>query len=169
MTTRAMGWDRPRFQLQGAQATITIDLLFKEQLKQRGIDMDILLYIFLLHFASTALSSHAPGTPQPPDSPESSGSGGRIPLFVESREVHIIVDFLDTPETVEFSFDDELMENPQEDPELGKYQLDRDVEDAELGASNSSFDSGEQLGNDYHLDYDLSRDPQIDLDDSSFK
>ena len=40
---------------------------------------------------------------------------------------------------MEFSTNDELMEDPQEDPELGEHQPDHDVEDVEPGTSDSSL------------------------------
>jgi len=72
----------------------------------------------------------------------------------------------DTQEVVELSYNYELMKDPEEDPEkdpkedpeLGEHQVDHDVEDAELGVSDSSFYSGEELGDESDPDYDPSRD-----------
>ena len=43
---------------------------------------------------------------------------------------------------MELSSDDELMEDPEQDSEQEKHQVDHDVGDVELGASDSSFDLG---------------------------
>ena len=42
MITENPGWDGPRFQIQGAWATITLELMLQEEFEQRGITMEIL-------------------------------------------------------------------------------------------------------------------------------
>ena len=115
--------------------------------------MDLLQYKFPLCFLSPPTSPPTLDAPQLPDSPESSRSVEGIALSNGSSEVHIVVDLSNTPKVVDFSSDDELMEDveedPEEDPQLGEHKLDHDIEDVELSASNSSFDSG---------DYDASTD-----------
>jgi len=68
------------------------------------------------------------------------------------------MDVLDTLEVLEFNSNDELMEDPKGDLELVEHQPNHDVEDAELGTSDNSFDSGEELVEDSDPDYDPSRD-----------
>jgi len=56
----------------------------------------------------------------------------------------MVVDLPNIQELVELSSNDEPMEEyRKEDPELGEPQAVQGIEDAELGVSNSSFDSGE--------------------------
>ena len=72
------------------------------------------------------------------------------------------MDLPGTPELVELIFDDELMEDPEEDPQedldLGEHQADHDIEDAELGASNSNFNLGEEPQDEFDPDFDPSGD-----------
>ena len=68
-------------------------------------------------------SPSALGTPQLPDSPESSEFEEGIPLSNGSGKVHIVLDLSDTPEVVEFSPNDELMDDPLVDPKLGSTSL----------------------------------------------
>ena len=50
-----------------------------------------------------------------------------ITLSDGSREVHIVMNLPNTSEVVEFSSNDELIEDPQEDPLLGEHLPDHDV------------------------------------------
>ena len=122
--------------------------------------MDILQYIFLLHFVSLRTSPPASGTSQPPDNLNPSGPREGIPVYDGSNEVHIVIDL---PYTPQFSSNGDLMEDSKKDPELEEHQLDHDYESAKIGASDNSFNSGRELGDMFGLDYNLSRDHQIDL------
>jgi len=74
------------------------------------------------------------------------------------------MDLLDTPNVVELRFENEPMEDPKdnpeveedpkEDPVLSEQQVDREVDDADLGASNNSFDSAEEPKDESDPDYD---------------
>ena len=55
------------------------------------------------------------------------------------------------------------MEESEEDPELEDHQLDHDDGNAKIGASDNSFDLDKEPGDESNLDYDPSRDHQIDL------
>jgi len=50
------------------------------------------------------------------------------------------------------------MEDSKNDPELEEHELDHDDENAEIDASDNSFDSGGGLGVESDLDYDPYRD-----------
>ena len=100
-------------------------------------------------------------------------------------EVHVVVDLHDTPKIMVFSPDDEPMEgledhlkdedNPEEDQEIyevaeeqqinqeidetvGEQAEDQEIDEVKSGASDSSFDLGEEPKDDSNPDYDPSRD-----------
>jgi len=58
--------------------------------------MDILQYIFSLHFVSPPPSLPAASTPYPPDNAEPSELREGIRLFDGSNEVHIVTDLPNT-------------------------------------------------------------------------
>jgi len=58
--------------------------------------MDILQYIFSLHFVSPPPSPAILGASLPPDNQKPSGPTKGIPVSDGSNEVHIIVDLPDT-------------------------------------------------------------------------
>ena len=51
MITGNPGWDGPGFQAQGAWTTIATELLLSEDFEQRGVPMETLQHVFLLHQA----------------------------------------------------------------------------------------------------------------------
>jgi len=59
--------------------------------------MDILQYIFSLHFVSPIPSPPALSTPQPLDNPKPSGPREGIPVSDGSNEVHIAIDLPNRP------------------------------------------------------------------------
>jgi len=59
--------------------------------------MDILQYIFSLHFVSSTPLLPAPSTPQPPDNPKPSRPRERISVSDGSNEVQIVIDLAHTP------------------------------------------------------------------------
>ena len=77
-----------------------------------------------MHFARPPpISTQGPPSPPTLDAPQlphcliSLGSELGAPLLNDVGEVHVVMDLLDTPELVELSSDDKLVEEPMEDPE----------------------------------------------------
>jgi len=54
------------------------------------------------------------------------------------------------------------MEDSEKDPKLKEHPLSYDDDNAEIDASDNSFDSGREPGDEYELDDDPSRDHWID-------
>ena len=156
----ALGQNEPIFHVCEAWANIITELLLREEFQSRENNMDILYYIFSLHFVSPPTSPRASGTPQSPDNAKPSGPTERIPVPDGSNEVQIVIDLPNTPQ---FSFYGDLMEDPEKDPKLEEHQLDHDDENAEIGTSENSFNSGGESRDEFALDNDPSRDHYIDL------
>jgi len=180
MMTGNPGWDGPRFQVQGAWATITSELLLREEFEHRGITVETLQHVFPLHQAHppAALAAAAQGPPLSP--------APGTPLMPDSLgEAHVVVDLPDTPEIVVVSFEDDAMEgfeghleeedDPEEDQDINEavveQRLDQEIDEVvveqlveqeaaevESGLSNSSFYSGEESKDESDPDYDPSRD-----------
>jgi len=101
------------------------------------------------------------------------------------KEAHVVVDLPDTSKIVVVNSDDESMkgfeghleeeDDLKEDQEIdevveeqqmnhevneavGEQQVDQEAGEVELGASDNSFDSGEELEDESNPDYDPSRD-----------
>ena len=146
--TGALWWDGPRFQISGARATITLELLLIEEFEERGITMDTLQRVFPLHQAPPlpVPSATAQGPPSPPapitlkipSSPVSSRSGN----------AHVVVHICDTPDIMVISSDSVPMEDSkedlEEDLEFEVHHIYQVVEEAESSASNCSFDLNEE-------------------------
>ena len=132
--------------------------------------METLQHIFPLHRTHPPLAPPAPvqgptsppvpGTPQMPNSP---------------GKAHVVADLSDTPEIMVASFDDEPMQgfeghlkeedDPEEqqidweiDEEVGEQEVHQATNEVEFGASDSSFNLGEEPKDESDLDYDPSRD-----------
>ena len=67
MMTGNLGWDEPGFQVQGPWATITSELMLREEFEQRGITMKTFQHFFPLHQAHPPPAPPAPaqGPPSP--------------------------------------------------------------------------------------------------------
>jgi len=59
--------------------------------------MDILQYIFSLHFIYSPPSPPTPSNPQPPDNSKPSEPREGILVSDGSNEIHIVIDLPDTP------------------------------------------------------------------------
>ena len=73
-----------------------MELLLREEFVTRGNNMDILQYIFSLHFVSPPPSAPAPSNPQLPDNPKPSEPRKGILTSNGPNEVNIVIDLPDT-------------------------------------------------------------------------
>ena len=92
----------------------------REEFEQRGIIMETLQHVFLLHQVHP--SPAGPALAQGPPSPPALGT----PLMSDSpAEVHVVIDLRDTPEIVVVSSEDEGHPKEEDDPED-----DQDIDEA---------------------------------------
>jgi len=125
--------------------------------------VETLQHVFLLHQAHPLPAPLAPA-----QGPPSSATLGTCLMPDSLGEADVVVDLPDTLEFVVVSSDNEPMDgfedkdDPEEDQEIneiveeqqmdqevdkvvGEQQIDQEIDEVELGVSDSSFDSGEEL------------------------